>query len=597
MDIFLSFFSAIDRLDPDISAFLNHFSDPHVPLRLSLAIVAVALVLLVVLLGWGASALWRIGRLRRFVRQVGSGSDFTANFRRIDVALLHSLFARAWIEYRQCLKRTDERIFYTRRPDEYLGLQAIESSSFPVRFFAAAHGYFIGVGLLFTFIGLVAALKFAAAGVTSADVATAKAALNGLLSAASFKFMTSIAGLGCSLMLSVAARSMIYAIEGATHGLSADLERDMAPLYAETMAFDQVALARAQLAQLGKLTASLDATAARVAESVPAEKVAAGAGQPDMSEAKVHAGLEQVLSAFLAEMRGTAGAEMKQLAAKLGDIGGAIAQMQTHIGNSGQNFADQMGVAATRLVGAASTMQDGLDARVSKVADRIDALGETFARSEAMFAGAADKAARGMVQSLKEAGEEVARGMAQASRGLVATSDSLAHRLDGVVGGLGKFETSLAGQTAGMREVVAALDGAKHALDDSASAWLRAAEPVTNSVAQSQAVAGELKEVADRIGAAQREMATMAQAVAQISDKANSVWDNYRSRFEKVDSDLQAVFERLQGGTRAFGKEVMEFVGKLDASLAEGMQALSVGTEELREVAEILLADARKKAA
>jgi len=103
--------------------------------------------------------------------------------------------------------------------------------------------------------------------------------------------------------------------------------------------------------------------------------------------------------------------------------------------------------------------------------------------------------------------------------------------------------------------------------------------------------------VADRVGAAQRDMAEMGRAVAQLSEKASSVWDNYRSRFEKVDSELEAVFERLQGGTRAFGQEVMDFVGKLDKSLAEGMQALSVGTEELREVAETLLASVGRKAA
>jgi uncharacterized protein YoxC len=594
MDLFNAFFSAIDRLDPDITAFLNQFSDPHVPLRLSLAIAAVAILLLAVLVVWGGAALWRIARLRRFVRQTGTGSDFTVNFRRIDVALLHSLFSKSWIEYRECLKKTEERIFYTRRPEEYFGLQAVESASFPVRFFAAVHGYFIGVGLLFTFVGLVAALKFAAAGVTSTDVATAKEALNGLLSAASFKFMTSIAGLGCSLVLSIAARSMTYAIEGATHGLAAVLEQGMAPIYAESMAYDQLGLARQQLAQLDKLAGSLEAAA----RSPAVEHAMAIERAPVVDNtAATHEGLERVLNAFLAELRGSAGIEMKQLAGKLADIGGAIARMQTHIGQSGHGFAEQIGGAASRLVEAAATVEQRLDARVDAIAGKIDALGASFARGEAVFAGAADQAARGMALSLKGAGDEVARGVAAATKGLVATTDGLAQRLDGIVGGLDRFETNLAAQTQAMGTIVAALGGAREALDDSAATWQRASEPVTGAVTQSREVAGELKAVAERVASAQHDMAAMAKAVAQLSEKTNVVWDNYRSRFEKVDTDLEAVFERLQGGTRAFGKEVMEFVGKLDASLAEGMQALSVGTEELREVAEILLVDARKKAA
>jgi len=57
------------------------------------------------------------------------------------------------------------------------------------------------------------------------------------------------------------------------------------------------------------------------------------------------------------------------------------------------------------------------------------------------------------------------------------------------------------------------------------------------------------------------------------------------------------VFERLQGGTRAFGEEVMDFVGKLDTSLANGMQALSLGTEELRDVAQMFVLRGAAKAA
>jgi hypothetical protein len=585
MDLFIALGAAIDRLDPDITAFLDHFSDGHMPLRLSLAIIGAALLLLAVLTAWGASAWLRIARLRRCVRQAGAGAEFARNFRRIDAALLQSIFAAAWTDYRECLKTTEGRVLYARRPDEYLGLQAIPSWAFPTRFFAAAHGYFVGIGLLFTFIGLVAALKFAASGVTSTDVATAKEALNGLLSAASFKFMTSIAGLGCSLFLSVAARSVTYAIEGAAQGLCAELERNMAPLISESLAYDQLAATREQSALLAKIGAGLGAVPAGTAQGAAVDAAAA------------QDGLKQVLGDFLSEMRGTAGVEMKQLAGKLADVGTAIAQMQSHIGASGQVFADRMSLAANNLVGASATLGEDVEARIAKLGERIDALGESFARGEAIFAGAAEKASRGMMDSLKGAGDEAARGVGQATKALLLTADELARRLGGVIGGFDQVNGGIHNQAESMRGIVASLEGAKRALDQSAESWMQSAAPIAASVEQSKQVAGELRVVADRVGAAQRDMAEMGRAVAQLSEKASSVWDNYRSRFEKVDSELEAVFERLQGGTRAFGKEVMDFVGKLDKSLAEGMQALSVGTEELREVAEMLAGDTKRKAA
>jgi len=288
---------------------------------------------------------------------------------------------------------------------------------------------------------------------------------------------------------------------------------------------------------------------------------------------------------------------MKQVAVKLSDVGDAIGQMHRHIGHSGEAVAEQLSLAASRLLTAATTLQQSLDGRVSKVADKIDALGETFAKSEAAFAGAANKAARGMAQSLKDVGGEIALGVIQATRGLVATSDSLTERLDGLLGGFDEFKANLQTQNATMREIVTSLEQAGRVLGTSAAAWTQSAMPVVASVDASRQVAAELGQVAERICGAQRDMAEMAEAVTNLTQLTSSVWENYRGRFEKVDDDLQAVFAQLQGGTRAFGNEFMSFVGKLDASLAEGMQALSVGTDELRKVAEILSVDIRAKAA
>ncbi len=148
-----------------------------------------------------------------------------------------------------------------------------------------------------------------------------------------------------------------------------------------------------------------------------------------------------------------------------------------------------------------------------------------------------------------------------------------------------------------MRDIVASLDGARQVLDTSAATWMHCAAPVVAAVDASRQITAELGKVADRVGTAQRDMAQMAKAVAQVSDRVGTVWDNYSRRFEKVDDELQAVFERLQGGTRAFGEEVMDFVGKLDSSLANGMQAFSLGTEELREVAQMLVVGVDAKAA
>jgi hypothetical protein len=604
MELLVSLAGAVDTLDPGITAFLDNFRDEHVPLRLSLTIVAAAFLLLLLLAGWGAVAWQRANRLRRLVRAAGGTADFARNFDAVDQALGRSIVGAAWTEYRETLKREESRILYLRHPGDYFGLETIGGAAFPARFFAAAHGYFVGIGLLLTFIGLVAALKFSAAGVASSDLAVAKQALNALLAAASFKFMTSIAGLGCSLVLSVAARSVTYGVEGAVRGLATDLERAMVPVFPETMAYEQLVVGRRQLAMLDqistglagriatelepRLQARLAAATAPLAVSiaaVPGPIVAAVHEVRDQIRATDPEAVPRALHSAVTDLRSETGSDLKQLTARLADVGAAIGSMQQHIGRSGEAFADQMSLAAAQLLEAATALRDGFDGSVNAVGHRIESLADALAQSEARFAAAAVDVAHGMAETVKGAGDDIALRVVEATRGLAATSDGLAQRVSTMLGGLDQINTGLAAQAASIRLVVGALD-------DSAAAWTKSAEPVVASVDASKHIAADLQQAAAQIAAAQAAMADMATAVTEISAKAATVWDNYRGRFEKVDADLERAFVQLGDGTRAWSGEVMAFVEKLDANLATGMEALSVGTEELREVAETLVSGA-----
>lgn len=70
------------------------------------------------------------------------------------------------------------------------------------RWLGIAADTFVGVGLIFTFMGLVAALG-AAAETIGAGAGNSQAALLGLLGAASVKFFTSIAGIGGAVIMRV----------------------------------------------------------------------------------------------------------------------------------------------------------------------------------------------------------------------------------------------------------------------------------------------------------------------------------------------------------------------------------------------------------
>ncbi|MBI1340426.1 hypothetical protein GC169_09510 [bacterium] len=115
------------------------------------------------------------------------------------------------------------------------GAPPVRASARPAQFFFAAcppptwlgfaANLFVGFGLLATFVGLVAALSFASEGMQSADAATMQNALRDLLFAASSKFVTSIAGVGASIVLRLVERLLTIDLRGRLEALSAILER------------------------------------------------------------------------------------------------------------------------------------------------------------------------------------------------------------------------------------------------------------------------------------------------------------------------------------------------------------------------------------
>ena len=109
-------------------------------------------------------------------------SPFSVIFAGIDRSL-----ERAWIEFCESFVTTNDAnesvIRNTQRPIEYF-----RAAAFPPRTLGLFANVFVGVGLLFTFLGLVAALRFATEGLVAGDAAQMMDVLQAILYAAAAKF-------------------------------------------------------------------------------------------------------------------------------------------------------------------------------------------------------------------------------------------------------------------------------------------------------------------------------------------------------------------------------------------------------------------------
>ncbi|MFT6905597.1 MAG: gas vesicle protein [Oleiphilaceae bacterium] len=82
-----------------------------------------------------------------------------------------------------------------------------------LRFFTSIPNMLTGLGLLFTFVGLVIGIGNASLGLSSADIDSAKQSLNPLLTGASIAFTTSIVGIICSMVFSMFEKSRFFKLE------------------------------------------------------------------------------------------------------------------------------------------------------------------------------------------------------------------------------------------------------------------------------------------------------------------------------------------------------------------------------------------------
>lgn len=144
------------------------------------------------------------GRALATIEQTSGTEHFYEQFETIADRLgREGMFGILWNEFSKTVVLDGERrlVRITRRPQEFFNSNSVIAPALNLRLFHAMPGYLISLGLFFTFIGLVAAIAVAANGL-GADAAQAQAALVQLLDIASLKFISSVAGISLSIILS-----------------------------------------------------------------------------------------------------------------------------------------------------------------------------------------------------------------------------------------------------------------------------------------------------------------------------------------------------------------------------------------------------------
>lgn len=356
--------------------------------RETVAGVGVVLVLWAVLSGLslrsGANKLIRALReASGLISSTATATDFAANYESISAKIAASpILGPRWREYTESLvfpQEGNRPIRATTRAETWfdVGLLRLPAIGVDVRYHAALPNLLVGAGLLFTFLGLAAALGTAGGIVAGGDQADRNGALRVLLDTASFKFITSLIGLLLSILYALFRKGCLKRIDRTLDAFLTTLEVRVPLLTPAALQQEANDLLKRQSVQLETFSTDLavnlgaafdsafnDRLGEHIAPLTNAmQRLADGVGSRNEDA------LKAMLETFVQRLQGGTGDRMQDVAAQLGGLSSRLEGLQSGLGDAAVRMAQSADAMANR-------MGEGAEAALARITDQIGGLAD-----------------------------------------------------------------------------------------------------------------------------------------------------------------------------------------------------------------------------
>jgi methyl-accepting chemotaxis protein len=518
----------------------HSFKDPNVAPALALAIVFAAGALCALFL-LDVGYIWlQIRRRIRAIRRLKDGDEFVHALPEIEKLMASSRYLRhSWHKFRETLIEpilSDEPaklvVLNTERPQHYFNM-----SEAGLRFhvFRAMPNLLVGVGLLLTFFGLVSALFFTTDAIKNAsDLAASQGALKDLLYAASFKFYTSIAGLGGSIVLTLVLRFGSSVVESCFDSLAFGLESKLRFVTPESIAFDHYREAQEQTKNLKLFNTEVAISIGRrieeaLAATLPnylAQAMAPIGKSLDEVASKLtsmnEGAIGEMAGSFVEKLQGAAGQQMQGLAATLGDLRSSIEELNRRTHESGSGLAEnldrstgEMRAAIAAMTSALNEMsanaarglEDGRAAMTQQIETAAAALGDIARRVSAILDQTGDRLTAGSEQ----ASANFVKELSTATQNFEAAAQRSASRIEEAVNALTR---GIQTETAGLGEQISR--AALTAGEESRSKVVDAGTDLAHTLSGiSQQLTDSVSRMQDALSGTVREMVNIEHGIAQ----------------------------------------------------------------------------------
>ncbi|PWG03514.1 anti-phage ZorAB system protein ZorA [Sphingosinicella humi] len=564
-----------------------------------------------------------LGQLASALSTSNDAQQFAASVEEVNERFADDPFVGdAWAAYSAELY-VDERTGSLRsplHPSDYFNERLYRRGKVNLRAFEATPNILVGIGLFFTFLGLVAALLIARDGIT-ADLNESKEALRQLLGASAVKFLTSVAALACSLCFARAMNGRMAVAEGMLEDINHCLERRVRFVTAERLAEAANYQLEQQTTQLERFNQDF---AVSIAEALDAriQKTFSNALTPVQQSIEGMAerlgdinqdALEKMVDRFSSELSGAAQEHTTRLAQMLEVAANAIGEIPSKIEAAGEQFVRQMDAGATEVRNGFAAAGENMDEIIQRTSEKVAAsLKSVASEIEGTGAVVRDQVVSGVTASTEALGSAAATvrdtmtgGVAELSNAMLAAVDNIDEAVSRAGEKLSDSLEGAAGRVEASAEALKIVSDRSSALAEQFEQALASGRELAGAMSvltTEVASAGEAAEtlgrlteqmtsVAEKLEVAAMSVTEAARQTSDMSDRTGSFLEGLGTRVENINRDLATLnnalastMEKTFQGLGQFGERTTQFVKSVDKDLAEAVGRLSGAIQQLDEV-------------
>lgn len=569
----------MNNIDQTVEHWLPIFLEPFTHISYGVialtCLFALALLSIIVLSRAGSKVQRQIRDARRIVEGCENEVDFTSNFGAISAGISAlPVFAHSWVEFEETLipplQEVDDpayRVYRnTTRPQDYFNAKTTLSDVKPF----IESDRLIGIGLILTFLGLVAALSKASGVFIDQDKEAITEGLAQLLSTAGAKFLASIGGLGGAITQSVFQSLIHRRTEAELAKFNDALEKRLSYASQERIAADHYGHAQRQTARLEEMGTEITlALGNQLRESL--EKLPGMMGQQfttalqpmqDHLESvtkQLAEGSEKsvadMVAQFSEQIQGASDTSMQNvtqqletlsstLASTVGEMRQSNAEMRTSLSES----LDALKTTSAIFKDAVGSSADAASTQLKELIEQLKAQQESTANSMAVMVDQFKQSTEEVNEKLKDSSTagmaQIAAGIQEALRGVLAETKASSAELAKNISGLVSDTTNTT-----VKEVSATITDATQRIAD-------AMQPVTDGLAdwsrESQAVSGALSQTNLELGRHQTGLTQSGKSIADAGVAFSTAASTLRSATDPLAqtlSKLASAAEAIQQAT------------------------------------------------